>query len=62
MLAHYILFSNNKNLPKNVWSIDYIKQIHLKPLNQQFAIAGALIAAEIDLRNYLYLNIKNSNS
>lgn len=49
MLAHYIMLGNNANMPKDSWSVDYIKQIHRHSLPKQLAIAGALIAAHIDV-------------
>ena len=49
-LAIYCIFSNNDNLPKHGFSGDYIKQLHYKSRIEQLAIAGALIAAEMDVR------------
>jgi hypothetical protein len=50
ILAHYIMLSNNEHLPKEGWSLDYVKQIFLLPRLEQLAIVGSLIAAEIDRR------------
>ena len=49
-LAQYLLFGNDCFLPKDTWSIDYIKSLHFLPFIEQLTIAGALIAAEIDRR------------
>jgi hypothetical protein len=53
MLANYLIFSNDNNMPKDSWSVDYLKQILRLPRLDQLAIAGALIAAEIDRRQLI---------
>jgi hypothetical protein len=51
MLAHYCILSNNDNMPKDeTWRKDYLSSFFLLPRIEQLAIAGALIAAEIDRR------------
>lgn len=46
-VARYILFANNDYLPKG-YDRDDIMQIFTRPRIEQLAIAGAMLAAEID--------------
>jgi len=50
-LADYIIFANEDRLPKN-FDPTFIKQIFMKSREEQLAVAGACIAAEIDYRLY----------
>lgn len=58
-LAMYCILSNNDYLPKDTWSIDYLKSLHKKPRIEQLTIAGALIAAEIDRRLRLRVGLSD---
>lgn len=58
-LASYCILSNESNLPKDGWSIDYVKQFHLLPRNRQIAIAASLLIAEINRRKKLGIDILN---
>jgi hypothetical protein len=58
-LANYCILSNDSNLPKEGWSIDYIKQFHLLPRKRQIAIAASLLIAEINRRGKLEIDLLN---
>jgi hypothetical protein len=47
--ADYMIFSNNVKLP-NCFNTDIINHLHTKSRIEQLAVAGALLAAEIDRR------------
>ena len=58
-LAEYCILSNESFLPKDGWSIDYIKQFHLLSRKRQIAIAASLLIAEINRRDKLGIDLIN---
>lgn len=59
-LAQYCIFSNNDYLPKDTWSIDYIKQLHMKSRIDQLTIAAGLIISEINRRLRIKIGLNES--
>jgi len=50
MFGHYCLLSNEANIPKGEWPLDYLKQIHKKTKLEQMTIGTSLVIAEMNRR------------